>query len=87
MRDKTRGIASAMIMTCTHTLGEFGVVLMVGGSIPGQTRTIAISIYDKVQSFDMAAAGVMSATLLVLSMVTLLASTWLSRPSSRTAQG
>jgi molybdate transport system permease protein len=82
-----RGIASAMIMTCTHTLGEFGVVLMVGGSIPGQTRTIAISIYDKVQSFDMAAAGVMSATLLVLSMVTLLASTWLSRPSSRTAQG
>jgi molybdate transport system permease protein len=82
-----RGIASAMIMTCTHTLGEFGVVLMVGGSIPGQTRTIAISIYDKVQSFDMAAAGVMSATLLVLSMVTLLASTWLSRPSSRTAHG
>jgi molybdate transport system permease protein len=82
-----RGIASAMIMTCTHTLGEFGVVLMVGGSIPGQTRTIAISIYDKVQSFDMAAAGVMSATLLVLSMVTLLASTWLSRPSSRTTQG
>lgn len=82
-----RGIASAMIMTCTHTLGEFGVVLMVGGSIPGQTRTIAISIYDKVQSFDMAAAGVMSATLLVLSMVTLLASTWLSRPSSRAARG
>jgi molybdate transport system permease protein len=82
-----RGIASAMIMTCTHTLGEFGVVLMVGGSIPGETRTIAISIYDKVQAFDMAAAGVMSATLLVLSMVTLLASTWLSRPSSRTAHG
>jgi molybdate transport system permease protein len=82
-----RGIASAMIMTCTHTLGEFGVVLMVGGSIPGETRTIAISIYDKVQAFDMAAAGVMSATLLVLSMVTLLASTWLSRPSSRTTQG
>jgi molybdate transport system permease protein len=80
-----RGIVSAMIMTCTHTLGEFGVVLMVGGSIPGQTRTIAISIYDKVQSFDMAAAGVMSATLLVLSTVTLLASTWLSRPSPRTA--
>lgn len=81
------GILSACVMTFAHTLGEFGVVLMVGGSIPGQTRTIAISIYDKVQSFDMAAAGVMSATLLVLSMVTLLASTWLSRPSSRTAQG
>ena len=73
-------------MTGTHTMGEFGVVLMVGGSIPGQTRTIAISIYDKVQAFDMAAAGIMSATLLVLSMATLLASTWLSRPA-RTAHG
>ena len=81
-----RGIVSAMIMTGTHTMGEFGVVLMVGGSIPGQTRTIAISIYDKVQAFDMAAAGIMSATLLVLSMATLLASTWLSRPA-RTAHG
>ena len=50
------------------------------------SRTIAISIYDKVQAFDMAAAGIMSATLLVLSMATLLASTWLSRPA-RTAHG
>jgi molybdate transport system permease protein len=81
-----RGIASGMIMTGTHTLGEFGVVLMVGGSIPGETRTIAISIYDKVQAFDMQAAGVMSATLLALSMLTLMISTWLSRPSSRVAR-
>ncbi len=81
-----RGIASGMIMTATHTLGEFGVVLMVGGSIPGETRTIAISIYDKVQAFDMQAAGIMSATLLALSMLTLLVSTWLSRPSSRMAR-
>ena len=66
-------------MTAAHTLGEFGVVLMVGGSIPGETRTIAISIYDKVQAFDMAAAGVMSATLLALSMLTLLASALLTR--------
>jgi molybdate transport system permease protein len=78
-----RGIASGMIMTAAHTLGEFGVVLMVGGSIPGETRTIAISIYDKVQAFDMQAAGIMSASLLGLSMLTLLVSTWLSRPSSR----
>ena len=81
-----RGIASGMIMTATHTLGEFGVVLMVGGSIPGEARTIAISIYDKVQAFDMQAAGIMSATLLALSMLTLLVSTWLSRPSSRLAR-
>ena len=74
-----RGILSAMIMTAAHTMGEFGVVLMVGGNIPGETRTIAISIYDKVQSFEMSAAGTMSAMLLGLSMATLLVSTWLTR--------
>ena len=52
-----RGILSGLIMTVAHTLGEFGVVLMVGGSIPGETKTIAISIYDRVQAFDMHAAG------------------------------
>lgn len=75
----SRGILSGMIMTAAHTMGEFGVVLMVGGSIPGETRTIAIAIYDEVQSFDMQAAGTMSATLLVLSMLTLLVSAWLIR--------
>lgn len=74
-----RGILSGLIMTATHTLGEFGVVLMVGGSIPGETKTIAISIYDRVQGFDMHAAGVMSATLLALSLATLLATTSLGR--------
>jgi ABC-type tungstate transport system substrate-binding protein len=54
-----------------HTLGEFGVVLMVGGSIPGETRTIAIAIYDRVQAFDNQAAGVMSALLLALSLLAL----------------
>ena len=74
-----RGILSGLIMTAAHTLGEFGVVLMVGGSIPGETKTIAISIYDKVQSFDLHSAGVMSAMLLFISMATLLVTTWLSR--------
>jgi molybdate transport system permease protein len=74
-----RGILSGMIMTAAHTLGEFGVVLMVGGSIPGQTKTIAISIYDRVQGFDMHGAGVMSATLLGASLLTLLGTTWLTR--------
>jgi molybdate transport system permease protein len=63
------GVLSGMVMTFAHTLGEFGVVLMVGGSIPGETRTVAIAIYDSVQSFDNAAAGVMSAVLLGLSLV------------------
>ncbi len=74
-----RGILSGLIMTAAHTLGEFGVVLMVGGSIPGETKTIAISIYDKVQSFDLHSAGVMSATLLLISLATLLTTAWLTR--------
>ena len=75
------GIVSGMVMTVAHTLGEFGVVLMVGGSIPGQTKTIAISIYDRVQAFDQAAAGRMSALLLGLSLATLLLTAWLSQRS------
>ena len=57
--------------TFAHTLGEFGIILMMGGSIPGETRTIAISIYDRVQGFDMAGAGVMSATLVAVSLFTI----------------
>jgi molybdate transport system permease protein len=68
------GILSAMVLTFAHTLGEFGVVLMVGGSIPGETRTIAVAIYDRVQSFDMAGAGRMSLLLLLISMVAIGAS-------------
>lgn len=63
------GILSAMVLIFAHTLGEFGVVLMVGGSIPGKTRTIAIAIYDRVQAFDTTGAGIMSATLLLISML------------------
>ena len=81
-----RGILSGLIMTVAHTLGEFGVVLMVGGSIPGETKTVAISIYDRVQAFDLQAAGSMSAILLAASLATLLATVWLTRtrPSLRT---
>jgi molybdate transport system permease protein len=62
------GIVSAMVMTFAHTIGEFGVVLMVGGSIPGETRTIAIAIYDRMQAFDNTSAGMMSAVLLFISL-------------------
>ena len=65
------GILSAAVMTFAHTLGEFGVVLMVGGNIPGETKTVAISIYDKAQAFDLAGAGAMSAALLLVSLVTI----------------
>ncbi len=63
------GILTAMVLSFAHTLGEFGIVLMVGGSIPGETRTIAIAIYDRVQAFDGAAAAQMSVLLLALSLV------------------
>jgi molybdate transport system permease protein len=68
------GILSAMVLTFVHTLGEFGVVLMVGGSIPGETQTIAIAIYDRVQAFDLQAADRMALLLLLLSLMAVAAS-------------
>lgn len=65
------GVVTAMVLTFAHTLGEFGIVLMVGGSIPGETRTIAIAIYDRVQAFDDPSAAVMSAALVAISLATL----------------
>ena len=64
-----RGITSAAVLTFAHTLGEFGVILMVGGAIPGETKTVSIAIYDKVQSFDTAGAGSLSIFLLGISLV------------------
>jgi molybdate transport system permease protein len=63
------GVLSAMVLTFVHTLGEFGVVLMIGGSIPGETKTIAIAIYDRVQAFDLASADRMALLLLMLSLL------------------
>jgi molybdate transport system permease protein len=68
------GVLSAMVLTFVHTLGEFGVVLMMGGSIPGETKTIAISIYDRVQAFDLESADRMALLLLVLSLLAVAAS-------------
>jgi molybdate transport system permease protein len=62
------GILTALVLSFAHTLGEFGIVLMVGGSIPGETKTIAIAIYDRVQAFDDRAAAEMSALLLAISL-------------------
>ncbi|MBY4596411.1 molybdate ABC transporter permease subunit [Ottowia caeni] len=68
------GILSAAVLTFVHTLGEFGVVLMMGGSIPGETKTIAISIYDRVQAFDLRSADQMALLLLLLSLAAVAAS-------------
>lgn len=61
------GVLAAFVLTLAHTLGEFGVVLMVGGSIEGETRTISIAIYDRVQALDYGAAAYMCAVLVGIS--------------------
>jgi molybdate transport system permease protein len=66
-----RGLVTGMVLSFAHTLGEFGVVLMVGGNRPGVTRTISISIYDSVQALDYSAALSTSLLLLVASFVIL----------------
>jgi len=65
------GVLSAFVLIFAHTMGEFGVVLMVGGGIPGETKTAALAIYDRAQAFDTATAGAMSALLLVFSVVSI----------------
>ena len=77
------GIVTAMVLTFAHTLGEFGIVLMVGGAIPGETKTIAIAIYDRVQAFDDRSAGIMSAVLMTISLVTITVTFWLSARTGR----
>ena len=67
------GFVNAAVLSFAHTIGEFGVVLMVGGNIPGETRLISIAIYDSVESLDYATAHKLSAVLLVLAFVTLVA--------------
>ncbi|HEX3745542.1 MAG TPA: molybdate ABC transporter permease subunit [Bryobacteraceae bacterium] len=66
-----RGIATGAILSFAHTMGEFGVVLMVGGNIAGVTRTVSISIYDQVQALDYAAANKTSLFLVGLSFLVL----------------
>ena len=65
------GLLSGFVLSFAHTLGEFGVVLMVGGNIPGVTRTVSVAIYDSVQSLDYAQAGRTAAVLLVVSFCVL----------------
>lgn len=77
------GVATAAVLTFAHTIGEFGVVLMVGGNIPGVTRTVSIDIYDDVQAFDYAAAGRTSIALLAFSLIVLVAVYSLQRRSGR----
>ena len=66
-----RSLIAAAVLSFLHTVGEFGVVLMLGGDIPGATRTLSIVLYNQVENFDYAAANRTAAILLGLSMVAL----------------
>jgi len=65
-------LVAAAVLAFTHTVGEFGVVLMLGGNIPGATRTLSIALYDQVQDFNYAAANRTAGVLLAFSLITLL---------------
>ena len=69
-------LVTAAVLTFTHTVGEFGVVLMLGGNIPGATRTLSIALYDQVQDFNYAAANRTAGLLLAFSLATLIVIYW-----------
>jgi molybdate transport system permease protein len=73
------GVLTAIVLCFSHVLGEFGVVLMLGGNIAGETKTLSIAIYDSVQALDLAAAGSMSLFLLVFAVSVLALTSHLSR--------
>ena len=73
------GFLTATVLGFAHTLGEFGVVLMIGGNIPGETRVASIAIYDHVEGLEYAQAHLLSIVLLLLSFVMLLAVYGLNR--------
>jgi molybdate transport system permease protein len=72
-----RGLLSGLILSFAHAIGEFGVVLMVGGNLPGKTRTASIAIFDQVQSFDLAGANRTALLLVALAFAVLAATAWL----------
>ena len=72
-----RGLLVAAILGFAHTIGEFGVVLMIGGSIPDETRVVSVQIYDHVEALDYASAHQLSLTLVVFSILVLTLVYWI----------
>ena len=79
------GVITAVVLSFAHTLGEFGVVLMVGGNLPGVTRTVSIDIYDRAQSLDYAGASRTALLLLLISFAILSAVYGINRSAGRRA--
>jgi molybdate transport system permease protein len=72
-----RGLVSGLILSFAHAIGEFGVVLMVGGNLPGRTRTASLAIFDQVQNFDLAGANRTALLLLAFAVAVLATTAWL----------
>src|ERR1017187_8915095 len=79
----SRGIAAGLTLGFAHTLGEFGVVLMIGGAIPGVTKVASIALYDEVQNLDYSKAHAFAALLLIISFALILPTTYLRRRVER----
>ena len=75
----SRGYLTAAVLTFAHTVGEFGVVLMIGGNIPGETRVVSIAIYEHVETLDYAAAHLLAGILMAFSFTMLALVYWLNR--------
>jgi molybdate transport system permease protein len=80
-------LLTALIVTFAHTVGEFGVVLMVGGSIPGETKVASVAIYEMVEIMDYTTAHIYSAIMLALSFIVLLAVYWFNHKQYRKIGG
>lgn len=70
------GLITGAVLAFAHTLGEFGVVLMIGGNIPGQTQVLSVAIYDHVEAYEYGAAHLLAAGMLVFSFIVLLTLYW-----------
>ncbi len=77
------GLLSAAVLAFAHTIGEFGVVLMIGGNIPGSTKVLSVAIYDHVESLEYAQAHWLAGGMLVFSFFTLLALYWFNDRQAR----
>jgi molybdate transport system permease protein len=73
------GLVTGTVMSFAHTVGEFGVVLMVGGNIPGVTRVVSVQLYDHVEALEYGAAHRLAAVLLVFAFLVLLVLQWINR--------
>lgn len=81
------GFITASILGFAHTVGEFGVILMIGGNIPDETRVVSVQVYDHVESLEYAQAHSLSALLVIFSFVVLLALYWSQRKSTASSIG